>query len=220
MGKTLILEKKIMKTLFTFSFIFMLFTNLESQIIVKTSETGLNLRTEPTTSSEVIYSIPNETDLLYANDWSEGWIKVRYSNLYAFDKDESQEDIDAIGWVNASYVESNMFKSSILQPMSWEQQTDGCFWGIYSVGGLLGLENFNPQSTESSFKVKVNGSLQTLKVIDSNPTYFKWENSTLKIEFFGATTDRGIESSESKGMLRVEYNGKVEYIYAALGGGC
>jgi hypothetical protein len=220
MGKTLILEKKIMKTLFTFSFIFMLFTNLESQIIVKTSETGLNLRTEPTTSSEVIYSIPNETDLLYANDWSEGWIKVRYSNLYAFDKDESQEDIDAIGWVNASYVESNMFKSSILQPMSWEQQTDGCFWGIYSVGGLLGLENFNPQSTESSFKVKVNGSFQTLKVIDSNPTYFKWENTTLKIEFFGATTDRGIESSESKGMLRVEYNGKVEYIYAALGGGC
>jgi len=209
-----------MRTLFTFSFIFMLLTNLEGQIIVKTSETGLNLRTEPTTSSKVIYSIPNETELLYANDWSEGWIKVRFSNLYAFDKDESQDDIYAVGWVNASYVESTMFKSSILQPMSWEQQTDGCFWGIYSVGGLLGLENFNPQSTESAFKVKVNGNFQTLKVIDSNLNYFKWENTTLKIEFFGATTDRGIESSESKGMLRVEYNGKVEYIYAALGGGC
>jgi hypothetical protein len=209
-----------MKTIVALSLIFIVVSRAEGQIIVKTSETGLNLRTEPTTSSEVIYSIPNESELLYANDWSEGWIKVRYSNLYAFDKNESQEDIDAIGWVNASYVESSMFKSSILQPMSWEQQTDGCFWGIYSVGGLLGLENFNPQSTESVFKVKVNGSFQTMKVIDTNPNYFKWENGTLKIEFFGATTDRGIESSESKGMLRVEYNGKVEYIYAALGGGC
>jgi hypothetical protein len=88
------------------------------------------------------------------------------------------------------------------------------------VGGLLGLENFNPQSTETVFKVQVNGSFQTMKVIDTNPNYFKWENGVLKIEFFGATTDRGIESSESKGILRVEYNGKVEYIYAALGGGC
>jgi hypothetical protein len=209
-----------MKVFLVLSLSFIFVSRAESQIIVKTSETGLNLRTEPTTSSEVIYSIPNETDLLYANDWSEGWIKVRYSNLYDLDIDGSKEDIDAIGWVNASYVESNMFKSTILQPMSWEQQTDGCFWGIYSVGGLLGLENFNPQSTESVFKVKVNGSFQTMKVIDTNPNYFKWENGVLKIEFFGATTDRGIESSESKGMLRVEYNGKVEYIYAALGGGC
>lgn len=209
-----------MKAFLVLSLIFIFVSRVESQIIVKTSETGLNLRTEPTTSSEVIYSIPNETDLLYANDWSEGWIKVRYSNLYDLDIDGSKEDIDAIGWVNASYVESNMFKSTILQTMSWEQQTDGCFWGIYSVDGLLGLENFNPQSTDSEFKVKVNGNFQTMKVIDTNPNYFKWENSTLKIEFFGATTDRGIESSESKGMLRVEYNGKVEYIYAALGGGC
>ena len=209
-----------MKVFLVLSLSFIFVSRAESQIIVKTSETGLNLRTEPTTSSEVIYSIPNETDLLYANDWSEGWIKVRYSNLYDLDIDGSKEDIDAIGWVNASYVESNMFKSTILQPMSWEQQTDGCFWGIYSVGGLLGLENFNPQSTDSEFKVKVNGNFQTMKVIDTNPNYFKWENGVLKIEFFGATTDRGIESSESKGMLRVEYNGKVEYIYAALGGGC
>jgi len=209
-----------MKAFLVLSLIFIFVSRAESQIIVKTSETGLNLRTEPTTSSEVIYSIPNETDLLYANDWSEGWIKVRYSNLYDLDIDGSKEDIDAIGWVNASYVESNMFKSTILQTMSWEQQTDGCFWGIYSVDGLLGLENFNPQSTDSEFKVKVNGNFQTMKVIDTNPNYFKWENGVLKIEFFGATTDRGIESSESKGMLRVEYNGKVEYIYAALGGGC
>jgi hypothetical protein len=209
-----------MKAFLVLSLIFIFVSRVESQIIVKTSETGLNLRTEPTTSSEVIYSIPNETDLLYANDWSEGWIKVRYSNLYDLDIDGSKEDIDAIGWVNASYVESNMFKSTILQTMSWEQQTDGCFWGIYSVDGLLGLENFNPQSTDSEFKVKVNGNFQTMKVIDTNPNYFKWENGVLKIEFFGATTDRGIESSESKGMLRVEYNGKVEYIYAALGGGC
>ena len=209
-----------MKVFLALSLIFIFVSRAESQIIVKTSETGLNLRTEPTTSSEVIYSIPNETDLLYANDWSEGWIKVRYSNLYDLDIDGSKEDIDAIGWVNASYVESNMFKSTILQTMSWEQQTDGCFWGIYSVDGLLGLENFNPQSTDSEFKVKVNGNFQTMKVIDTNPNYFKWENGVLKIEFFGATTDRGIESSESKGMLRVEYNGKVEYIYAALGGGC
>jgi hypothetical protein len=209
-----------MKAFLVLSLSFIFVSRAESQIIVKTSETGLNLRTEPTTSSEVIYSIPNETDLLYANDWSEGWIKVRYSNLYDLDIDGSKEDIDAIGWVNASYVESNMFKSTILQTMSWEQQTDGCFWGIYSVDGLLGLENFNPQSTDSEFKVKVNGNFQTMKVIDTNPNYFKWENGVLKIEFFGATTDRGIESSESKGMLRVEYNGKVEYIYAALGGGC
>lgn len=209
-----------MKAFLVLSLMFIFVSKAEGQIIVKTSQTGLNLRTEPTTSSEVIYSIPNETELLYANDWSEGWIKVRYSNLYAFDKDESQEDIDAIGWVNASYLETNMFKSSILQPLSWEQYTDGCFWGIYSVGGLLGIDNFNSQTSEMEVKFKVNASFQTMKVIDTNPNYFKWENGTLKIEFFGATTDRGIESSESKGILRVEYNGNVEYIYAALGGGC
>jgi hypothetical protein len=209
-----------MKVLVALSFVLIFISGLKSQIIVKTAETGLNLRTEPTTSSEVIFSIPNETELLYANDWSEGWIKVRYSNLYTFDKDESQEDIDAIGWVNASYVESSMFKSSILQPMSWEQQTDGCFWGIYSVGGLLGIDSFNEKSSEMEFKIKVNGSFLTIREINTNLNYSKWENGLLKIEFFGATTDCGIESKESKGMLRVEYNGKVEYIYAALGGGC
>jgi uncharacterized protein YgiM (DUF1202 family) len=70
-----------MKVFLALSFVFLFISGVKSQIIVKTAETGLNLRTEPTTSSEVIHSIPNETELLYANDWSEGWIKVRYSNL-------------------------------------------------------------------------------------------------------------------------------------------
>jgi hypothetical protein len=55
---------------------------------------------------------------------------------------------------------------------------------------------------------------------EDHDNYFRFDHPQLKIEFFGATTDRGIESSESKGVLRIEFNGKVEYIYAALGGGC
>jgi len=209
-----------MKRIFALLVVSTFFIQAFGQIKVKTTNSGLNLRSEPTTSSTVLYSLPNETELLYANDWSEGWIKVRYSNIYAFDRDESTDEVDVTGWVNAAFVETKMFKSTILDPMSWQEQTDGCYWGVYSAYGLLGLENFNPESTDSKFKVKIKGIEYTLSVVDFNDNYYKWEHPQLKIEFFGAETDRGIESSESKGMLRIEFNGKVEYIYAALGGGC
>jgi hypothetical protein len=202
-----------------FGFLFSL--NLSfAQIKVKTTNSGLNLRSEPTTSSKVLYSLPNETELLYANDWTEGWIKVRYSNTYNMDRSEDEQEFDYTGWVNLSFIETKMFKSSILEPMSWQDETDGCFSGIYGVDGLLGIENFNPQSTESVFKVKIKGVYYSMTRIENNDQYFRLENPQVKIEFFGADTDRGIESGESKGVLRVEYNGKVEYIYAALGGGC
>ena len=205
-----------MKALVALSLIFIFVSNFKSQIIVKTAETGLNLRTEPTTSSDVLYSIPNETELLYANDWSEGWIKVRYSNLYAFDIDGSKEDIDAIGWVNLSYIETNMFKSSILQPFKTSEFEGGAFWGIWSAYGTL------VDFTNTVYNIKINGIKYKLENIEQNTklNYSKWVNPLIKIEFFGATTDRDVGSSESKGILRVEYNGKVEYIYAALGGGC
>lgn len=208
-----------MKTFFNLFFAFLFVSSTFAQIKVKTSNSGLNLRSEPTTSSNVLFSLPNETELLYANDWAEGWIKVRYSTT-AFDLSETTEEVDVTGWVNAAFVETKMFKSTILDPMSWQEQTDGCYWGVYSAYGLLGLENFNPESTDSKFKVKMKGVEYTLSVTDFNDNYYKWEHPQLKIEFFGATTDHGLESSESKGVLRVEYNGKVEYIYAALGGGC
>ena len=208
-----------MKTFFNLFFAFLFVSSSFAQIKVKTSNSGLNLRSEPTTSSNVLFSLPNETELLYANDWAEGWIKVRHSTT-AFDLSETTEEVDVTGWVNAAFVETKMFKSTILDPMSWQEQTDGCYWGVYSAYGLLGLENFNPESTDSKFKVKMKGVEYTLSVTDFNDNYYKWEHPQLKIEFFGATTDHGLESSESKGVLRVEYNGKVEYIYAALGGGC
>ena len=208
-----------MKTFFNLFFAFLFVSSSFAQIKVKTSNSGLNLRSEPTTSSNVLFSLPNETELLYANDWAEGWIKVRHSTT-AFDLSETTEEVDVSGWVNAAFVETKMFKSTILEPMSWQEQTDGCYWGVYSAYGLLGLENFNPESTDSKFKVKIKGIEYTLSVIDLNDNYYKWEHPQLKIEFFGATTDHGIESSESKGMLRIEFNGKVEFIYAALGGGC
>lgn len=208
-----------MKTFFNLFFAFLFVSSTFAQIKVKTSNSGLNLRSEPTTSSNVLFSLPNETELLYANDWAEGWIKVRHSTT-AFDLSETTEEVDVTGWVNAAFVETKMFKSTILDPMSWQEQTDGCYWGVYSAYGLLGLENFNPESTDSKFKVKMKGVEYTLSVTDFNDNYYKWEHPQLKIEFFGATTDHGLESSESKGVLRVEHNGKVEYIYAALGGGC
>lgn len=208
-----------MKTFFNLFFAFLFVSSTFAQIKVKTSNSGLNLRSEPTTSSNVLFSLPNETELLYANDWAEGWIKVRHSTT-AFDLSETTEEVDVTGWVNAAFVETKMFKSTILDPMSWQEQTDGCYWGVYSAYGLLGLENFNPESTDSKFKVKMKGVEYTLSVTDFNDNYYKWEHPQLKIEFFGATTDHGLESSESKGLLRVEHNGKVEYIYAALGGGC
>ncbi len=208
-----------MKTFFNLFFTFLFVSSSFAQIKVTTSNSGLNLRSEPTTSSNVLFSLPNETQLLYANDWAEGWIKVRYLTT-AFDLSETTEEADVTGWVNAAFVETKLFKSTVLDPISWQENVDGCFWGIYGVGGLLGIESFNPESTDSKFKVKIKGIEYTLSVIDFNDNYYKWEHPQLKIEFFGATTDHGLESSESKGVLRVEFNGKVEYIYAALGGGC
>lgn len=208
-----------MKFLFTLALVFFTSVFSMAQIKVKTSNSGLNLRSEPTTSSTVLYSLPNETELLYANDWAEGWIKVRYLTT-AFDLSETTEEADVTGWVNVSFLETKLFKSTVLDPISWQENVDGCFWGIYGVGGLLGIESFNPESTDSKFKVKIKGIEYRLSVADFNDNYYKWEHPQLKIEFFGATTDHGVESSESKGMLRIEFNGKVEYIYAALGGGC
>ena len=210
-----------MKTFFNLFFAFLFVSSSFAQIKVKTSNSGLNLRSEPTTSSNVLFSLPNETQLLYANDWAEGWIKVRHSNSYNMDRSGNDEVSDYTGWVNAAFVETKMFKSTILDPMSWQEQTDGCYFAIYGVDGLLGIDSYDQQETESKFKVKIKGVAYILKVIDTtNPNYTKWEHPQLKIEFFGATTDHGLESSESKGVLRVEHNGKVEYIYAALGGGC
>jgi hypothetical protein len=103
-----------MKRIFALLVVSTFFIQAFGQIKVKTTNSGLNLRSEPTTSSTVLYSLPNETELLYANDWSEGWIKVRYSNIYAFDRDESTDEVDVTGWVNAAFVETKMFKSLIL----------------------------------------------------------------------------------------------------------
>jgi hypothetical protein len=209
-----------MKTFFNLFFTFLFVSSSFAQIKVKTSNSGLNLRSEPTTSSNVLFSLPNETELLYANDWAEGWIKVRYSNSYNMDRSGNDEVSDYTGWVNAAFVETKMFKSTILDPMSWQDETDGCFYGIYGVDGLLSIDSYDAQSTGSKFKVKIKGLSYTLTMSEDDGKYFRFEHPQVKIEFFGAETDRGIESSESKGMLRVEYNGKVEYIYAALGGGC
>ena len=207
-------------TLFLF-IAFLISLNLSfAQIRVKTSNSGLNLRSEPTTSSSVLFSLPNETELLYANDWTEGWIKVRYSNSYNMDRSEDEQEFDYTGWVNLSFIETKMFKSSILEPMSWQDETDGCFYGIYGVDGLLGIDNFDEQSTGSKFKVKIKGVAYALTMSEVQDNYFRFDHPQVKIEFFGAETDRGIESVESKGVLRVEYNGQVEYIYPALGGGC
>ena len=208
-----------MKTFFNLFFAFLFVSSSFAQIKVKTSNSGLNLRSEPTTSSNVLFSLPNETELLYANDWAEGWIKVRYSTT-AFDLSETTEEVDVTGWVNAAFVETKMFKSTILDPMSWQDETDGCFYGIYGVDGLLSIDSYDAQSTGSKFKVKIKGLSYTLTMSEDDGKYFRFEHPQVKIEFFGAETDRGIESSESKGVLRVEHNGKVEYIYAALGGGC
>ena len=207
-----------MKILFTLALVF--FTSVFSiaQIIVKTNNSSLSLRSEPTKSSNVLYYLPNETELLYANDWSEGWIKVRHSNSDNMDLSDNDEVYDYSGWVNAAFVETKMFKSTILDTMSWQDETDGCFYGIYGVDGLLGIDSYDEQSTK--FKVKIKGVSYTLTMSEYDGNYFRFEHPQLKIEFFGAETDRGIEYSESKGVLRVEFNGKVEYIYAALGGGC
>jgi len=209
-----------MKILFTLALVF--FTSLFAiaQIKVKTSNSSLSLRSEPTTSSNVLYSLPNETGLLYANDWSEGWIKVRHSSSYNnIDPPSDNDEVyDYSGWVNAAFVETKMFKSTILDTMSWQDETDGYFNGIYGVDGLLGIDSYDEQSTK--FKVKIKGVSYTLTMSEYDGNYFRFEHPQLKIEFFGAETDRGIEYSESKGVLRVEFNGKVEYIYAALGGGC
>ncbi len=207
-----------MKIQFTLALVF--FTSVFSiaQIIVKTNNSSLSLRSEPTTSSNVLYYLPNETDLLYANDWSAGWIKVRHSNSDNMDLSDNDEVYDYSGWVNAAFVETKMFKSTILDTMSWQDETDGCFYGIYGVDGLLGIDSYDEQSTK--FKVKIKGVSYTLTMSEYDGNYFRFEHPQLKIEFFGTETDRGIESGESKGVLRVEFNGKVEYIYAALGGGC
>jgi len=207
-----------MKIQFTLALVF--FTSVFSiaQIIVKTNNSSLSLRSEPTTSSNVLYYLPNETDLLYANDWSAGWIKVRHSNSDNMDLSDNDEVYDYSGWVNAAFVETKMFKSTILDTMSWQDETDGCFYGIYGVDGLLGIDSYDEQSTK--FKVKIKGVSYTLTMSEYDGNYFRFEHPQLKIEFFGAETDRGIEYSESKGVLRVEFNGKVEYIYAALGGWC
>jgi len=207
-----------MKILFTLALVF--FTSVFSiaQIIVKTNNSSLSLRSEPTKSSNILYYLPNETELLYANDWSAGWIKVRHSNSDNMDLSDNDEVYDYSGWVNAAFLETKMFKSTILDTMSWQDETDGCFYGIYGVDGLLGIDSYDEQSTK--FKVKIKGVSYTLTMSEYDGNYFRFEHPQLKIEFFGAETDRGIEYSESKGVLRVEFNGKVEYIYAALGGGC
>jgi hypothetical protein len=207
-----------MKIQFTLALVF--FTSVFSiaQIIVKTNNSSLSLRSEPTKSSNVLYYLPNETELLYANDWSAGWIKVRHSNSDNMDLSDNDEVYDYSGWVNAAFVETKMFKSTILDTMSWQDETDGYFNGIYGVDGLLGIYSYDEQSTK--FKVKIKGVSYTLTMSEYDGNYFRFEHPKLKIEFFGAETDREIGFGESKGVLRVEFNGKVEYIYAALGGWC
>jgi hypothetical protein len=196
---------------------FLISGNLFSQIKVKTTNSGLNLRSEPTTSSTVLYSLPNESELLYANDWAEGWIKVRYSNRYEIDKSGYEETVDVTGWVNINFLETSLFKSTILDPLVLDNES-GCLYGIWGINGTLA------EFTNEKYNIKINGVGYLLESLNdySNPNlnYYKWVGNQVKIEFFGADTDRGIESSESKGMLRIEFNGKVEYIYAALGGGC
>lgn len=199
----------------SFLIVFIFAVNTIAQIKVKTTDSDLSLRSKPTTSSKILYKLPNESELLYANDWAEGWIKVRYYIDGLTNEADGNKEIDVTGWVNLAFIETHFFKSTILDTMSWGE-FDGYWGGIYGVNGLLGIDD---GIGEMDLKVKIKGTEYILKKIDSNSTYFKWEHPKVKIEFFGAATFEGYEESESKGILRIEYNGKVEFIYAALGEG-
>lgn len=197
-----------------------------SQILVMTQNDPLTLRTEPSVKGQKICSIPKGTSLLYAHDWTsdvytngkEGWVKVRFCDC----SQEQAPSFDYTGWVSFKYISTEFFKTTLLESFSIEgDDIDiGCLSAFYGVQGFLGIREYVVGSKSESLRVKLKGSNCFLSQTAKGNAYERWEGSGLKIEFFGANTDEGWEFLESKGVLRIEYNGKVEYIYAALGASC
>ena len=198
-----------MKLFFSFLCVFVFEFCSLTQIRVKIKNAPL--RTQPINSSKIKYSIPFDAQLIYLNDWQKGWVKVRYSTSQFSNK----KPVDISGWISLNYIENNLFKSSILETLQLNEDS-GCWQSIVSVDGIV------VDFMREDYNVIINGVRYKLDSDDEITTrnYQKWEASSFKLEFFGTSTAVGIESSENQGVLRIEYNGKVEYIYACLESGC
>lgn len=201
-----------------------------SQILVMTQNDPLTLRKEPSVQGQKICSIPKGTSLLYAHDWTsdvytngkEGWVKVRFCDCSQ--EQEQAPSFDYTGWVSFKYISTEFFKTTLLESFSISIEGDdidiGCYSAYYGVQGFLGIREYVEGSKSESLRVKLKGRNCFLSQTVEGNAYERWEGSGLKIEFFGANTDEGLYFFESKGVLRIEYNGKVEYIYAAFGAFC
>ena len=163
------------------------------------SSGNLNIREKPDGESKILGKVSKDKTLLFQMEVSGDWLKVRYCEYV--DSEEGVKCID--GWVNKQFVDCPYFHSTILE--NYQEDDEFGSW-IDGVNGLLMMI-----VADNEAYVWHKGKKTLLTPADDKGQRF--EATGISVEFVMFQTEMCYESESGVGFLRVEAEGKVEYVF-------
>ncbi|MFM9985982.1 MAG: SH3 domain-containing protein [Flavobacteriales bacterium] len=169
------------------------------RLSVTISSGNLNIREKADGESKIVGKVSKEKELLFQMEVSGDWLKVRYCE-YA----ENTEGVSCIeGWVNKQYVDCPYFHSTILE--NYREDDEFGAW----IDGANGLLMMLISSKEAYVWHKGKKTLLT----STDDKGQRYSAPGISVEFVMFQTELGYESESGVGFLRVESEGKVEYVF-------
>lgn len=168
-------------------------------LTVTISSGNLNIREKPDGESKIVGKVSKDKTLLFQMEVSGDWLKVRYCE-YA-DNTDGVTCID--GWVNKQYVDCPYFHSTILENYKEDEEFGSWIDGVH---GLLMMI-----ISDKEAYVWHKGKKTLLTSTDGKGQRFA--ATGISLEFVMFQTEMGYESESGVGFLRVEAEGKVEYVF-------
>ena len=112
-------------------------------ITTQTSGSTLNIRQSPSTNSEIVGKLENNTVVGYSGEWELGWIKIN-----SFTPTGHLQGHHTVGWVSSKYLNAPNFKSKILETVNTNENIVNSQIGrgipiIENVDGALLVDGFD-----------------------------------------------------------------------------
>ena len=181
-------------------------------ITTQTSGSTLKIRQSPSTDSEIVGKLENNTIVGYSGEWKFGWIKIN-----SFTATGHLQGHHTEGWVSSKYLNAPNFKSKILEPVNTNDNIVNSQIGrgipiIKNVDGALLVDGFD------DVIVKINGDYIFLerKKYNSAEIFDEYYNDDLNIKVFNVTSKIYYESSLYQGFMIVNYKGTEELIFTTM----
>ena len=181
-------------------------------ITTQTSGSTLNMRQGPSTDSEIVGKLENNTVVGYSGEWEFGWIKINN-----FTPTGHLEGYHTEGWASSKYLNAPNFKSKILEPVNTNDNIVNSQIGrgsaiIENVDGALLVDGYD------DVIVKINGGYIFLeqKKYNSAEIFIEYYNDDLNIKVFEIISSENYETSDFQGFMIVNYKGIEELIFTTM----